>query len=73
MKTLFKAKVTGQDPVHKHVYSVCFKNKGYYFNSKTGSVSTFVTTSCKSFQKVNVKTAYIVEAITEAVKSRLSE
>lgn len=57
-----KAKVTGQDPVYPHVKSVYFSGGGYYLNTKTGDVSTFVF-SRGSYCLRKVRSARVLKAV----------
>lgn len=63
------AKVTGQHPINKNVYTVAHAGSGYYHNTKTGNVWEFKQNNkTRAFQQKNTKNKAAILAVTECVK-----
>lgn len=65
---MYTARVTGCDRFDSNMISVCYRNRGYYYNSKFNTISTFVASSSGGFKRVSIKNECIKTAIEKAVE-----
>ena len=65
----FKAKITSQNPVHRHVFSTLCNGKRYDINTITGKVWGYSYTNMGSHQR-DVTDQNIIDAVKEAVKDK---